>query len=244
MPASLFADLLPEQKRHRSGALPVSLALHGLAIAVVVSVAARPVALEMPTPSAAGPIAFTEAPLRPEANGSAKTLPPRLKAPLVRSRGPAPGPALVLDPPNLATGIVMEEAPAPCLRNCGDGSSLSSGEADSGFFTTDSGATGPGGGGSAPLPVGGNISSPLKLHDVAPVYPELARRARVQGVVIIRCVIDTDGRVAEAEVLRSVPLLDAAALEAVRQWIYRPTLLNGGPVAVVMTVTVQFRLQR
>ena len=56
--------------------------------------------------------------------------------------------------------------------------------------------------------------------------------------------IDTDGRVAQAEVLRSVPLLDAAALDAVRQWTYRPTLLNGSPVAVVMTVTVQFTLQR
>lgn len=244
MPASLFADLLPEHKCRRSGAFPVSLALHGLAIAVVVSVAARPVGVEMPTPSAAGPIAFTEAPLRPEATGSAKTLPPRLKAPLVPSRGPAPGPAPVLDPANLATGIVMEEAPGPCLRNCGDGSSIGSGDADAGLFTTDIGPTGPGAGGSAPLPVGGNIRSPLKLHDVAPLYPELARRARVQGMVIIRCVIDTNGRVAEAEVLRSVPLLDAVALEAVRQWIYRPTLLNGSPVAVVMTVTVQFTLQR
>lgn len=56
--------------------------------------------------------------------------------------------------------------------------------------------------------------------------------------------IGSDGRVAQAEVLRSLPLLDAAALNAVRQWLYRPTLLNGAPVAVIMTVTVQFTVQR
>ena len=242
MPASLFANLMPEHKRRRPGAFPVSLALHGLAIAAVASVAARPVAVEMPAPTASGPIVFTTAPPRPV--GGPTTQPPRVHASHVPSQAPPPGPAPVVDLVNVAPGNVREEAPAPCLQNCGDGTGTGSGDVEPGFLTPDIGDGGSDGGGSAPVPVGGNIRSPLKLHDVAPVYPELARGARVQGVVIIRCVIDTDGRVAEAEVVRSVPLLDAAALEAVRQWIYRPTLLNGGPVAVVMTVTVQFRLQR
>lgn len=128
------------------------------------------------------------------------------------------------------------------MRNCGDSHSPGSGDGGDGFLTPDIGEAGAGASG-APLPVGGKIRAPLKLHDVAPVYPELARRARVQGLVLISCVIDADGRVAEAAVLRGVPLLDAAALEAVRQWTYRPTLLNGSPVAVVMTVTVQFTLR-
>jgi periplasmic protein TonB len=94
-----------------------------------------------------------------------------------------------------------------------------------------------------PLPVGGNISRPEKLKDVAPVYPAIARMSRVQGVVIIQAVIDTDGRVRDAKILKSIPLLDEAAIEAVRQWEYVPTRLNGVPVPVVMTVTVNFALQ-
>ncbi|NOT44387.1 MAG: energy transducer TonB [Acidobacteria bacterium] len=90
--------------------------------------------------------------------------------------------------------------------------------------------------------VGGNIKPPTKTKDVRPSYPPIAQSARVQGVVIIEATIGPDGRVADARVLRSVPLLDAAAIEAVRQWEFTPTLLNGQPVPVIMTVTVQFAL--
>ena len=78
---------------------------------------------------------------------------------------------------------------------------------------------------------------------MAPIYPPIAQAARAQGVVIIEAVIGVDGRVHDAGVLRSAPLLDEAALAAVRQWVYTPTRLNGQPVAVVMTVTVRFQLQ-
>ena len=87
------------------------------------------------------------------------------------------------------------------------------------------------------------LRPPVRLRDVAPVYPEIARTARVQGVVIVEAVISTTGNVIEARVLRSVPLLDQAALDAVRQWKYTPSLLNGVPVPVVMTVTVTFTLK-
>jgi len=66
--------------------------------------------------------------------------------------------------------------------------------------------------------------------------------AGVEGVVILEAVIAEDGSVRDVRVLRSNPLLEAAALEAVRQWRFSPTLLNGEPVPVVMTVTVAFRL--
>jgi protein TonB len=94
-----------------------------------------------------------------------------------------------------------------------------------------------------PLRVGGAIRSPVKVSDVAPIYPPLAQAARVQGIVILEATIGADGRVVNARVLRSVPLLDQAALDAVRQWVFTPTLLNGAPVPVVMTVTVQFTLR-
>ncbi len=85
---------------------------------------------------------------------------------------------------------------------------------------------------------------PRKVHDVAPRYPELARRSGVEGVVIIEAVIAADGAVRDARVLRSQPLLDHAALDAVKQWRYAPTRLGGVAVPVIVTVTVQFRLQR
>jgi protein TonB len=90
---------------------------------------------------------------------------------------------------------------------------------------------------------GGDIREPLKVRHVAPVYPQLAIAARVQGSVVIDCVIDENGNVTSLTVLRSNPLLEQAAVDAVRQWRYRPTLLNGTPVSVIMTVTVDFRLQ-
>lgn len=95
----------------------------------------------------------------------------------------------------------------------------------------------------APVPVGGRIRPPAKVRDVAPVYPPLALSARVQGLVIIEATIGVSGDVLAARVLRSIPLLDEAALAAVRQWRYTPTLLNGTPVPVVMTVTVNFQLR-
>jgi protein TonB len=91
--------------------------------------------------------------------------------------------------------------------------------------------------------VGGNIKAPTKTRDVKPTYPQIAQSARVQGVVIIEATIGPNGRVANARVLRSIPLLDQAALDAVKQWEYTPTLLNNVPVPVIMTVTVNFTLQ-
>jgi TonB family protein len=90
--------------------------------------------------------------------------------------------------------------------------------------------------------VGGEIREPLKLKDVRPVYPSEAKRARIQGVVILECLITPQGKVGELKVLRGIPLLDEAAVDAVRQWEYTPTLLNGEAVPVIMTVTVNFRL--
>ena len=93
-----------------------------------------------------------------------------------------------------------------------------------------------------PVPVGGRIKEPTKIRHVPPVYPSIAQQARVDGIVIIEAIIGIDGRVKEARVLRSKPLLEDAALEAVRQWVFTPTTLNGVPVPVIMTVTVHFKL--
>ena len=94
-----------------------------------------------------------------------------------------------------------------------------------------------------PVRVGGNITQPTKVRDVPPVYPLVAQVARVQGVVILEAMIGETGRVTDVKVIRSVPLLDEAAITAVRQWEYTPTLVNGVPVPVILTVTVGFALQ-
>ena len=93
------------------------------------------------------------------------------------------------------------------------------------------------------LRVGGSVKTPQKIVDARPVYPEEARAQRVQGVVIAEVYIQEDGRVGDARILRSIPLLDDAALTAIRQWEFTPTLLNGVPTPVIMTVTVQFSLE-
>jgi periplasmic protein TonB len=93
-----------------------------------------------------------------------------------------------------------------------------------------------------PMRIGGTIKPPQRIHDVAPLYPEIARSARVSGVVILEAVIAEDGSVRDVRVLRSIPLLDRAAIDAVRQWRFTPTLLNGQAIPVVMTVTVMFAL--
>jgi len=88
------------------------------------------------------------------------------------------------------------------------------------------------------------IREPKRIAYTAPEYPEIARLARVQGTVILEAVLDVTGRVHSVRVLKSIPLLDEAATRAVRQWRYTPTELNGIPVQVLMTITVNFQLSR
>ena len=122
---------------------------------------------------------------------------------------------------------------------------------DDGVMRSPSGATGSlsvsvGGGfsggidSSGVVRVGGRVRPPVKLVDVPPVRPEMAARANARGIVIVEVTIDVDGTVKDARVLRSIPMLDAAALEAVRQWRYEATMLDGKPVPVIMTVSVTF----
>jgi len=95
-----------------------------------------------------------------------------------------------------------------------------------------------------PVRVGGIIREPRKILHVAPLYPEIARVSRVQGTVVMEAILDATGKVESVRVLGSQPLLDDAAVRAVRQWRYTPTELNGVPVPVLMTITVRFSLDR
>lgn len=103
----------------------------------------------------------------------------------------------------------------------------------------------PGAPAPAPVRVGGNIKAPRKLVNVKPVYPASMRAEGRSGVVRLDALIGKDGTVVFARVLSASvhPDFAAAAVEAVRQWKFTPTLLNGEPVEVLMTVTVNFSLE-
>lgn len=90
--------------------------------------------------------------------------------------------------------------------------------------------------------VDGNVQSARLVNKVQPVYPALARQARVEGVVRLHAIIGKDGSIEQLEVISGLPLLQQAALDAVRQWVYQPTLLEGKPVEVDTTIDVGFQL--
>jgi periplasmic protein TonB len=96
---------------------------------------------------------------------------------------------------------------------------------------------------SGPLRLGNTLAPPRKIKDVRPAYPPLALLTQARGTVVIEITIGTDGTVREATVVHSVPQLDQAALEAVRQWEYEPTRVNGTLVSLIMTVVVNFAIQ-
>jgi protein TonB len=95
-----------------------------------------------------------------------------------------------------------------------------------------------------PVRVGGVIEPPKRLVNFNPIYPPIALAARKEGLVILEALISEDGTVREVRVLRPAPLFEEAAITAVRQWRFTPTLLNGERVPIVMTVTVGFTLTK
>jgi protein TonB len=223
-------------RRWRSS-LPLSVALHGvvLAAALIVPLAATGA---LPTPASVLSFSMVVPPPPPEIPAAPSADPPialaPIPVPIEAPTAPAPDPppvTSVSEPP-----IALMAAPGPRVFGSGSGAPR---------------LTGQGGGMPVLLPAppptpirpGDRVRAPVKIVDVAPVYPPLAVRARVAGVVTIDAVIGVDGRVTEARVLRSVALLDDAALNAVRQWRYTPTLLNGVAVPVILTVSVNFALK-
>jgi TonB family protein len=94
----------------------------------------------------------------------------------------------------------------------------------------------------APVRVGGPVKAPKQVSRVSPEYPAAALSSRVQGVVLLEATIGIDGKISDVRVTRSIPMLDSAAADAVRQWVYEPTVVNGVRVPVIITVAVEFKL--
>jgi protein TonB len=110
-----------------------------------------------------------------------------------------------------------------------------------GVLTIPEGPTGPSQG---PIPISGNVKAPIRIFAPDPLYPEPARQARIQGVVILQTIIDTLGKVTHVKVLKGLPEgLTESAVAAVTQWKFNPATLNGEPVAVYYMVTISFSVQ-
>jgi protein TonB len=94
------------------------------------------------------------------------------------------------------------------------------------------------------IPVGGQVQNSLLISRTDPVYPEIAKSARISGTVEFAALIGADGHMKELQVVSGHPLLRQAALDAVKQWVYKPTLLNGSPTPVSTTIDVVFSLSQ
>lgn len=97
---------------------------------------------------------------------------------------------------------------------------------------------------NTPIVVGGDVKAPEKIFQTNPQYTEIARKARIQGVVIVQAIIDKEGNVTNVKVLKGLPMgLEEAAVDAIKQWKFKPATLNGRPVTVYYNLTVNFKLQ-
>ena len=95
-----------------------------------------------------------------------------------------------------------------------------------------------------PLRVGGNVQAANLIKKITPVYPALAKSARVQGTVRFQAIIGKDGTIQNLQMISGHPMLVASATDAVKQWVYKPTLLNGEPVEVITQIDVNFTLSQ
>jgi protein TonB len=243
MGARMFEDLVlssPAAVRRPGLSWPLSIVIHAFALALLLLIATvspgdapPPLTEVLRIPDFWRPPAPPPEPVRP-AIVHPRTTPTRPGGPAAIVPVVVPGPPPPIDAP---PGPPTDDAPPPCLHEC-EGT-VRGGETD-GVIGDDS-RPGPGPApGAAPVRIHRGIKPPVRIAYVAPAYPAIAITAHVAGTVILDCTIAEDGRVVDVRVLAGHPLFTPAAVDAVRQWRYTPTLLNGVPVPVLMTVTVRF----
>jgi protein TonB len=224
-------------RRYLTGSVPISIGLHliALILCLVIPLTAR---IVLPMVSVDLPEYVRLAPMPPPPEVAVRT-PPRGE---VSAPSPNAHPA-----PTVAPSTIQ-----PDDRSYSPLAGTSSPDASVGIPTgigtaAETGIAPPAGPVSQTLPGPVRIADlpvpPRKTNDARPVYPDLARQARVEGTVVMEAVLDPSGRVTQLRVIQSVPLLDRAALDAVRQWRYTPSMYGGRPVSVLMTITMQFKLQ-
>jgi protein TonB len=223
-------------RSHLSGSVPVSIVVHLVVLLVLVVIPLADVVLPIPVTSMPSYVLAAALP-PPPAPVPVRTVPTTS----------TPSPASSGAPTQAPDHIVPESVTAPpSIAVDGGDSGIPGVGVESGIVTpTPPPPPAP----EQPRPQGPvRVAQlpepPHKIGDVRPVYPEIARAAHKEGTVILEAVLDPTGRVTQLRVIRSEPLLDQAALDAVRQWRYSPSMFYGKPVSVLMTITVRFTLQQ
>jgi protein TonB len=244
MPHDLFDDVVVRRspaRSRRSSVVVFSLVAHALALVALLIVPL------LATDTLPTPRRVLDYFLPVEIVPVVVPLPPRPSTP--KPSREQPPPALAMTTPGSAaplvapSGVTPDDPPAIGTGAAGSGAptvGVVEGPPSEGLWRTE---PPPAPAPQAPIRWHTGIRTPQKVVDVAPIYPPVARAAHAQGIVIIEATIDTRGSVVAARIIKSVALLDQAALDAVRQWKFSPTLLNGVPVPIIMTVTVRFILQ-
>jgi protein TonB len=243
--AAMFETTLTASRPRRDGAcrlaaLPAAVAAHALvlgAVAVGQLWAVDPVRDVVLVP----PLVVHLPPLpgggdgNPARRNAGRAAPTRIRQNQVVQPGGVPEEVPKAANPEPSFGV----APVPGTEGLGEGPGTGPGTGD-----------GPGGTGvdavvppEATMRVSGAVQAPVAISRSAPRYPEVARKARVQGTVLVEAIIDPAGNVVDARVLSDIGMgCGQAALDAIRSWKYEPATLNGRPVRVYLTVTVSFRL--
>jgi protein TonB len=233
----MFETTVVESRRRRGGArklltLPVSLAAHALAIGGVVF--ATVWSVDFPTNPPSQLVQY------------AVVAPPPPPPPPAPRRAPAK-----VETPEIPKNV-QEMAPPEVPQTITEGGGVEGGIEGGVEGGEEAGVMGGVVGGlplqeppppepEGPLRVGGDVQAPVAIERVQPIYPETARRARVRGVVVIEAIIDKQGRVKNARVLRGQGMgLNEAALQAVEKWRFRPGTRHGTPVEVIFVLTVNF----
>ena len=238
MPQELLRDVLrtgdAKGRARRLSILPISIAVHAIAISALLII---PLMAEVTLPEPAGPTVRWV--------GVRKIALPQIAQPGSQREPQSTGAVIPLSAPDhiapeIPRGLPVEGAPPTPFGDATSGLDVGVG------LTVDPPTIDPPPppppAVTKPVRPGGLIREPKKIVHVAPMYPVIAQQSRVEGVVILEAIIDERGNVDHVRVLRSRPLLDQAAIDAVRAWKYTPTLLNGVPVQVLMTITIQFTL--
>jgi periplasmic protein TonB len=226
-------------RRHLTGAVPISIALHlvalfmFLAIPLTARIVLPMVAVELPEYVRLAPM-----PPPPEVAS-----PPR---PRSAATQPSPDPATA---PTSAPATIQPETVEPRPTGTVDVPDSTGGLPPGMGGLPNTGVTSPvivpppPEKPSGPIRVAQLPVSPAKTFDVRPIYPEVARIARIEGTVLLEAVLDPTGRVTQLRVIKSAPMFDQAAQDAVRQWRYTPSTYGGHPVSVLMTITIRFTLK-
>lgn len=236
----MFEGALIESAKHRRDSsravtLPISIAIHGLVIGLALGASIWFIE-DIPEPPI--PVTFYSAapPPPPPPPAAPKPAAPRPETPKTVPVRPTEMLAPTIIPETVPQPLSAPEPEAPALGEGVEGG-VEGGVPGGVLGGVVGGMEG------EPLRIGGDVKPPILLQKIEPGYPEAARKARLEGVVILEAIITASGNVEEVKVLKSVnPLLDASAVRAVQEWKYKPATLNGRAVRVYLTVTVTFNL--